>query len=60
MGGKPKRQKIGPTIQRLSHTRFHRAEVEQSFIDIKKEQFGSFHRLGLQYVYCGLSIGRYG
>src|SRR5271165_1939433 len=54
-GRKPKRQKIGSSIQRLSHTRLHPAEVEQSFIDIKKEQFGSLHKLRVKYVYYGLN-----
>src|SRR5215471_11613459 len=47
-GGEPERQKIGSTVQRLSYTRLHRTEIEQSFVDIKKEYFGSLQRLCIQ------------
>src|SRR5918912_842848 len=57
-GGEPERQKIGSTVQRLGYTRLHRTEIEQSFINIKKEQFGSLHRLRIQFGYSGLDIGR--
>ena len=43
-GSKPKRQKIGSPIQRLSHTRLHGGQIEQSFIYIKEQQFGSLHK----------------
>jgi hypothetical protein len=43
-GSKPERQKIGSPIQRLSHTRLHGSQIEQSFIYIKEQQFGSLHK----------------
>src|SRR6516162_1346463 len=54
-GGEPERQKIGSTVQRLSYTRLHRTEIEQSFVDIKKEYFGSLHRLRIQFGHSGLN-----